>query len=231
MFFSKKKDVVASDELPTTSQPAAVSVALMDAPTRSSSITTPLASVSSVEQVAHQPFSAAPGTPRDAAPSTELTKKFSDVRDRVHAAVGQVTLALSVVPRYRHQSIADLQTLVVDPLMRDRIAIASERSEDGAGAGSLAGIAFWATVSDTVDAKIREQIQSGTFPISLKPDEWTSGQQVWLLDVIAPSQKIASYVLANFKQVVKPDAQVHIHPVVARQVDLEMLRQMGVVAN
>jgi hemolysin-activating ACP:hemolysin acyltransferase len=163
----------------------------------------------------------------------ETRQRLTEVRARVHAAVGQVVLALSVVPRYRHQSLADLQGLVLEPLMRDRIAIASAKADEGLAGpvGALAGIAFWATVSEPVDAKIREQIKNGAFPVRLKADDWVSGDRVWLLDVIAPSQKMASAVLANFKQVVKQDGQVRIHPIVARQVDPELLRRMGAVAD
>jgi cytolysin-activating lysine-acyltransferase len=127
----------------------------------------------------------------------------------------------------RRQSIADLQSLVLEPLMRDRVAIATGKDEDGA----LAGIAFWATVSDAVDAKIREQIKGGAFPIRLKPEDWNSGEHIWLFDVIAPSQKMASSVLANFKQVVKQGGDVRIHPMVVRQVDPEMLKKMGATVN
>ena len=161
----------------------------------------------------------------------------ADIRNRIHATVGQVVLALSVVPRYRHQSLADLQNLVLEPLMRDRIAIATGKPEEGAEGlgGALAGIAFWASVSEVVDAKIREQIKGGGFPIQLKPEEWVSGDRVWLLDVIAPSQKMASSVLANFKQVLKQDAamsnDVRIHPMVARQVDPELLKKMGAAVD
>ena len=172
-------------------------------------------------------------------------KQIAEVRRSIHAAVGQVVLALSVVPRYRHQSIADLQTLVLEPLMRDRVAIASAAPSGRLPAGesegasemsasenpALAGIAFWASVSDAVDAKIREQIKGGAFPIRLKPEEWNCGDKVWLFDVIAPSQKMASAVLANFKQVVKVGNEVRIHPIVARQVDPELLRKMGAVAE
>ena len=150
----------------------------------------------------------------------------------------KTSVVFGVVPRYRHQSIADLQTLVIEPLMRDRVAIASSKSEDGTDGpgGPLAGIAFWASVSQAVDTKIREQIKSGSFPVHLKPKEWNSGDQIWLLDVVAPSQKMASAVLANFKQVLAQTgttsgADVHIHPSVARQVDPELLKKMGAVAR
>jgi cytolysin-activating lysine-acyltransferase len=158
----------------------------------------------------------------------------AEIRGRIHAAVGQVVLALSVVPRYRHQSLADLQTLVLEPLLRDKVAIATGKpggtGEEAAGDGGLAGIAFWASVSDAVDAKIREQIKGGAFPIKLKPEEWASGERVWLLDVVAPSQKMASAVLANFRQVVK-QGDVRIHPIVARQVDPELLKKMGAAVD
>jgi cytolysin-activating lysine-acyltransferase len=36
--------------------------------------------------------------------------------------VGQVVLALGAVPRYRHQSIADLPSLVLETLMRKRVS-------------------------------------------------------------------------------------------------------------
>ncbi len=188
--------------------------------------------------------------PRNGGGTGPTGAQIAEVRRSIHAAVGQVVLALSVVPRYRHQSIADLQTLVLEPLMRDRVAIAtaapsgrlpagesegasemSASENDAANYAPLAGIAFWATVSDAVDAKIREQIKGGAFPIRLKPEEWNCGDKVWLLDVIAPSQKMASAVLANFKQVVKSTGEVRIHPIVARQVDPELLRKMGAVAE
>lgn len=155
-------------------------------------------------------------------------KKIAEVRHRIHGAVGQVALALSLVPRYRHHSLADLQTLVIEPLLRDRIAIATAKTEDDAqgAVGPLAGIAFWASVSDEVDAKIREQIKGGAFPIRLKPDEWVSGDKIWLFDVVAPSQKLASSVLANFRKVVK-QGEVHIHPLVARMVEPTLLAKMG----
>ena len=62
---------------------------------------------------------------------------------------------------------------------------------------------------------IREQIKAGAFPVRLKPDDWTSGEITWLLDVIAPSQKLATDVLLNFRKVLKTGSDVRIHPVVA----------------
>ena len=152
--------------------------------------------------------------------------KIKGIRARVHETFGKVALAMMAVPRYRHLSIADLQQLVLEPLIRDRLAIAQPAKEDGPQLEALAGIAIWASVSAEVDAKIREQIKAGIFPVRLKPDDWTSGDINWLIDVIAPTPKLATAVIANFKQVIK-QGDLRIHPLVTRLVDPEALKKMG----
>lgn len=146
-------------------------------------------------------------------------------KTRLQASIGEVVLAMLNLPRYRNQTLADLMHLVVEPMTRDRIAIAKAGGEGKVE--ETAGIAIWASVSDEVDAKIREQIQARVFPIRLKSEDWASGETTWLLDVIAPSQKVATAVLANFKQVVK-DKPVRIHPLVSQLVDPAVLEKMKV---
>jgi cytolysin-activating lysine-acyltransferase len=102
-------------------------------------------------------------------------KMTEETRQRINAAVGQVALAMSAVPRYRQLPIGDLQALVLDPLIRNKIAIATAQTPDGVespagiSGGAIAGIAIWASVSDAVDAKIREQIAAGMFPVRIHP--------------------------------------------------------------
>ena len=45
--------------------------------------------------------------------SPEALKKIAEMRNRMQGLVGQVVMVLSVVPRYRHQMLADLHHLVV----------------------------------------------------------------------------------------------------------------------
>jgi cytolysin-activating lysine-acyltransferase len=155
----------------------------------------------------------------------ELLAQITAFKTKLQASIGEVVLAMLNLPRYRNQTLADVMHLVVEPMTRERIAIAKVGGE-----GKLeetAGIAIWASVSDEVDAKIREQIQARVFPIRLKSEDWASGETTWLLDVIAPSQKVATAVLANFKQVVK-DKPVRIHPIVTQLVDPAVLEKMRV---
>lgn len=76
-------------------------------------------------------------------------------------------------------------------------------------------------MSEEVDARIREQVKGGVFPVRLKPEDWTSGSINWLLDVIAPDSKTTGRVLANLGRMVK-GGELRLHPVVSGLVDEEM---------
>lgn len=177
-----------------------------------------------------------------------LLKIITELRSKVNEAFGQVALAMMAIPRYRHQSVGDLNHILLEPLIRDRVAIASAEKTGDPTKAPLAGVAIWASVSDEVEAKIREQIKAGVFPIRLKGDEWNSGSNNWLLDIIAPNQQLTTAVIANFKQVLKPKGggsgegsvaadggakdgesigDLKIHPLITRLVDPEVLKKMG----
>lgn len=156
----------------------------------------------------------------------EVVAKIAEVRAHVREAFGKTVMSMMMLPRYRNQTLGDLQHLVLEPLIRDRIAIAYPGGDDKTVATDIAGLAIWASVSDEVDARIREQIKAGTYPIRLKPEDWNSGDTNWLLDVIAPDQRAAANVIANFKQVVK-QGSLRLHPMITRLVDAETLKKMG----
>lgn len=160
--------------------------------------------------------------------SSEALEKIAGIKTAIHSSFGQVALAMSSVPRYRHQSLADLAHLVIDPLARDCIAIASPKPAGGSdpkAALAPAAIAIWASVSEEVEVKLKEQIKAGVFPVRLKPSEWKSGEKVWLLDVIAPTRELATIVLTSFNKVAKT-ATVSIHPIIAQLVDREVLSKL-----
>jgi hemolysin-activating ACP:hemolysin acyltransferase len=158
-----------------------------------------------------------------------VLEKVSKLRAQVRESFGKIVMAMMMLPRYRHQTIADLQHLVLEPLIRDRIAVAYPGGTEGVATDPMrdvAGMAIWAAVSDEVDARIREQIAAGTFPIRLGADDWASGDNKWLLDVIAPDAKTTTSVITNFRQVVK-EGSLKLHPLVTRLVDPEVLAKMG----
>ncbi len=163
----------------------------------------------------------------DSAPqiAPEVAEKIANLRSHVRESFGKVVMSMMMMPRYRHQTLMDLQHLVLEPLMRDRIAIAQRGGED-ASSHDIAGVAIWASLSDEAEARLRDQIKGGVWPIRLKADDWNSGQNNWLLDVIAVDQKATASVIANFRQVVK-EGSLKLHPVITRLVDAETLEKMG----
>jgi len=153
----------------------------------------------------------------------EVIKKIAMLRAQVRESFGKVVMAL---PRYRHQTMADLQHLVLVPLIRDRLAIAYPADKERGDLADITGLAIWASVSEEVDAKIRKQIRNGVWPLRLKAEDWASGEVSWLIDVIAPGRKTTTSVIGNFKQVVKT-GDLRLHPIIGRLVDKETLEKMG----
>lgn len=172
---------------------------------------------------------APPSSPNRTSNSLPIDKiKLDEFRSKIHLSIGQIVLLMINLPRYRNQTLADLSHLVLEPLLRDRISIATARpkdSDEDSEAETLAGVAIWASVSDAVDAKIREQISGGSFPVRLNTNDWASGDKLWLLDIVAADRKLATAVLANFRQVAG-DRPVNIHPIVSRSVEPELLKKL-----
>jgi cytolysin-activating lysine-acyltransferase len=173
------------------------------------------------------PQAAAPQTPSAMTP--ELMSQIGELRSKIQISIGQTLLAMMDLPRYKHISLADFSHLVINPLLRNRVAIAHKSvKENGVSKvdeESIAGIAIYATVSPAIDAKIAEQTKAGVFPIRLNPEDWTSGDMPWLLDVIAADRTQATSVLANFRQVVG-EKPIKIHPMVARLIDPAVLDKL-----
>ena len=163
--------------------------------------------------------------PDQAAIDEAIAAKVAAARAQIRDGFSKVVMAMMMLPRYRSQTLADLQHLVLDPLLRDRVAMAYP-ARAASNEGEIAGVAIWASVSEQADASIRQQIRAGVFPIRLKPEDWNSGTINWLLDVIAPDAKTAATVIANFKQVVK-EGSLRLHPLITRLVDAETLTKMG----
>lgn len=154
--------------------------------------------------------------------------KITEARAKLHESFGMVVLALAATPRYRHIGLGELVPMVFEPMMRDRVAIAlSGADEESAKTGHPAAVALWATVSEEVDAKIKEQVAAGIFPLRLKPEDWNSGDITWLFDIVAPSPQMRATVLTSFKQLMK-STELRLHPIVTKLVDGETLKKMGI---
>lgn len=156
----------------------------------------------------------------------EVAAKIGELRTSLRENFGKAVMALMMAPRYKSQMVNDLQHIILDPMLKDRLAFAYPSQKDKSIAPDMAGFAIWASVSEEVDGRIREQVANGVFPVKLKSEDWNSGDINWLLDVIAPDSATITTVIANFRQVIK-DGELRLHPLIARMIDSETLEKMG----
>ena len=98
----------------------------------------------------------------------------------VSAAFARIVGILMRSPQYKHVSLTDLEWLVVPPLMLGQFAMIDGKIE-GLPLPVPAAVALWANVSAAVDERLSNNLTS---PIRLRPDEWRSGEILWLVDVI-----------------------------------------------
>jgi cytolysin-activating lysine-acyltransferase len=80
-------------------------------------------------------------------------------------------------PQHKHQSLADLEWLVLPPVLTGQFRIAHAEQ---AGAPTPVGAALWASVSADVDKRLSDLSE----PARLRPNEWRSGDVVWLMELI-----------------------------------------------
>ena len=105
-------------------------------------------------------------------------------QSRMAQAFSQIVAVLMRDPGYRNLRIADLEHLVLPPVMAGqfRLALGTRMPDAGkAQQGSIhvpVAVALWARVSSQVNKGLSENLDK---PVWLRPSEWTSGDIVWLM--------------------------------------------------
>ena len=125
---------------------------------------------------------AAPASEANAAagPISEEARRRAAAAVRHSLAFAQIVSILMHSPRYRHYTLGDLEWLVLPPLLTGQCSVAEAKSKDN-GAPVPVAVALWASVSPEVDQRLTETLNT---PIRLRPDEWRSGDILWLIDAV-----------------------------------------------
>jgi len=126
----------------------------------------------------------------EAAASKTAPTDVNDLAKRVAAAFGEIVGVLMRAPQYRHVFLSELEWLVLPALATGQFALASARHKDSTLLVPVAVI-LWASVSNEIDARL------GAFPdrqIKLKPDEWSSGSNAWLVEGAGEARAIKSLI-------------------------------------
>lgn len=92
----------------------------------------------------------------------------------VSQVLGEIVWLFTQCPVHKTLFIADLEWSVMPALLFEQFRIFYAN-------GQPAGLVLWASVSDETDQRL-----SAGGPIRLRPDEWKSGRNLWLVEMVAP---------------------------------------------
>lgn len=120
-------------------------------------------------------------------PPEELKRRSAAIK-LVSAAFGQVVSVLMRAPHYKHYSLADLEWMVVPPLVTSQFSIVEAQSRKN-GMSAPVCVVLWANVSAEVDARLSA---SPGEQIRLKPNEWRSGDILWVIDAIGDARAVTA---------------------------------------
>lgn len=90
--------------------------------------------------------------------------------------LGEVVWLLAQSRKHRHFALSDLEWMVAPPLALRQYRVFRDNNRP-------VGVAFWAYVGEETDRKLTEGNHR------LRPDEWKSGETLWLIDLVSPFSK------------------------------------------
>lgn len=112
-------------------------------------------------------------------PPEELRKRAAFSKQLI-AAFGEIVSVVMRSEGWRQRPIADLEALILPPLISGQFTVAEAMSKSH-GAVAPVAVVLWARVSTEVDRRLSAALDA---PICLSPPEWTSGDQIWIIEAI-----------------------------------------------
>jgi cytolysin-activating lysine-acyltransferase len=92
--------------------------------------------------------------------------------------------------QHRNLPIRDLEFLLLPPLMAGQCVVGHAKLADD-GALLPVALALWARVSPSVDKRLQDSVDR---PVPLKPNEWTSGNIIWLVTLAGSPRALSDLV-------------------------------------
>lgn len=128
----------------------------------------------------------------------EATNRPRDARQvRFAQSFAQIVAVLMRDRNFRKMQIADLEWLVLPPVMAGQFRLAQAPSPAGRVKGREGGVlvpvavALWARVSADIDKTLSENLDK---PVRLRPSEWASGDNVWLMAVAGDERAVPKFL-------------------------------------
>lgn len=119
------------------------------------------------------PGEADPETRREGDESAGSGASIPGERKTVATALGEIVWLLSQSPNHRHSLFCgDLEWFCMPALLHNQYRLFYAE-------GRPIGVAFWAFVTETVEARLAAGGRIGA-------DDWRAGERVWLTELVAP---------------------------------------------
>jgi hemolysin-activating ACP:hemolysin acyltransferase len=143
-----------------------------------------------------------PQPPVAAAPTVKVAVRPRDARQmRFAQSFAQIVAVLMRDRNFSKMRLADLEWLVLPPVMAGQFRLAQAPSpvgrvkgKDGSGQGGVlvpVAVALWARVSDAIDKALSENLDK---PVRLRPNEWASGDNIWLMVVAGDPRAVPKFL-------------------------------------
>lgn len=121
--------------------------------------------------------------------------------------LGELTWLLSQSPTHKHFTLGDLEWLVMPAILLEQFRVFH-------GEKHPLGFALWAHLSEEAEKRLNDTVFSGQ-GARLRPDEWKSGDRLWLVEMVAPfatlENKLQEAMLADLVKNVFKQSKFKLH--------------------
>lgn len=126
----------------------------------------------------------------DASYTAEEIEQFKQRDLRFAAAFAKIVSLMMHLPTHDHLHLADLNWLLVPPMLVEQFAIA-EAVREGAALPSPYAAAVWARVSPEVDRRLSENTDRS---VRLTAEEWQSGDILWFIEAVGHPEIVPAFL-------------------------------------
>ena len=153
------------------------------------------------------------------APSSQATAdgKPTGMTERIRRDAAALRYALAFTqavrvmmrsPRYKQCTLGDLEWLVIPPLMAGQFRIGEAKVDNNNQPGTVpVAVVVWASVSPEVDKRLMEGTSAS---FKLKPEEWKSGDILWLVHT-AGEARFVGFVVDQLTKTTFKGRTVKVH--------------------
>ena len=134
----------------------------------------------------------------DANESKQAAPRPREARQsRMAHSFSQVVAVLMRDPNFRNLRLADLEWLVLPPVMSGQFRLAQAPAPQARTKGQDGGmlipvaVALWARVSDAVDRALAQNLDK---QMRLRPGDWVSGDNLWLMVVGGDERAVPTFL-------------------------------------